>query len=78
MMVGVRRRRSQKRGTMKITVTSEKHGIRRNFVMHDVFNQEAIEREAKKIIRKQHRDIIDKTSGDYRITHSYDEWRQQR
>lgn len=56
---------------MRITIVSEKPKLRRNFLMQDEFNEEAIRREAKKVIKKEHKDIIEKTHGNYKMTWTY-------
>jgi hypothetical protein len=45
---------------MKITFYYDDKKI--NFTMHDVFNEKAIEREAKKIIKKRWPDAVGKIS----------------
>jgi len=50
---------------MRVVVFSERYKERRNLTMHDVFNEEAQRREIKKILRKEHRDFIVKTHGDW-------------
>ena len=56
---------------MRVTVFSEKYKVKRNITMHDVFNEEAQRREIRKILRKQHRDLVKATHGnwDFKVKH---------